>query len=91
MRNRTVAELEADLEDTIRRGKAAIALNPGADGTPTIPSMIAVWVLTQVGKAIGTNKSPVRFPVANPEDLRSIRGVARLLHEVLHPASVVAS
>lgn len=92
VRDRTIAELEADLEDTIRRGKAAIALAPGADGTPGISSMIAVWVLTQVGKALGTNKSPVRLSkVENPEDLRSIGGVARLLHGVLHPAPAVAS
>lgn len=89
---RSCAELERDLEDTIRRGKAAIALTPGEDGTPAISSMIAVWVLSQVGKALGTNKSPVKLSkVENPEDLRSIGGVARLLHAVFHPAPAVAS
>lgn len=90
-RGRSRAELERDLEDTIRRGKAAIALTPGEDGTPAISSLIAVWVLTQVGKAIGTNKSPVKLSkVENPVDLRSIGGVARLLHAVFHPAPAVA-
>ena len=91
-RDRTVAELEADLEDTIRRGKAAIPLTPAADGTPGISSLIAVWVLTEVGKELGTNKSPVKLStVQNPEALRSIGGVARLLHDVLHPAAAIAS
>ena len=91
-RGRSRAELERDLEDTIRRGKAAIVLSPGDDGTPAISSMIAVWVLTQVGKAVGTNRSPVKLSkVENPEDLRSIGGVARLLHAAFHPASAVAS
>lgn len=90
--SRSRSELERDLEDTIRRGKAAIALTPAEDGTPAISSMVAVWVLTQVGKAIGTDKSPVKLSkVKNPADLRSIGGVARLLHEVFHPATAIAS
>lgn len=91
VRDRSIAELEADLEDTVRRGKAAVALSPGADGTPAIPSLIAVWLLSQVGKALGIKKPVDLRTVDNPEDLRSIGGVARLLHEVLHPAPAVAS
>lgn len=92
LRDRTVAELEADLEAMIRHGKASIDLTPGEDGTPAIASLIAVWLLTEVGKALGTGKSPISLSkVENPEDLRSIGGVARLLHGVFHPASAVAS
>ncbi len=69
-----------------------MALTPGADGTPAISSIISVWVLTQVGKSLGMSKSPVTLSkVENPQDLRSIGGVARLLHEVLHPVPAMAS
>ncbi len=91
VRDRSLAELEVDLEDAVRRGKASVALSPGADGTPAIPSLIAVWLLSRVGKALEIRKPVDLSKVDNPADLRSIGGVARLLHEVLHPVPAVAS
>lgn len=91
VRDRSIAELETDLEDTLRRGKASVSLAPADDGTPAISSLIAVWLLSQVGKALGTKRPVNLAKVTDRENLRSVGGVARLLHEVLHPASAVAS
>ncbi len=90
-RNRSVAELEIDLEDTLRRGKASLPAAPAGDGTRAIPSLIAVWLLSQVGKAIGTRRPVNLSKVTDRNDLRSVGGVARLLHQAMHPAPAVAS
>lgn len=90
-RDRSVDELEADLEATLHHGKSSLVLSPASDGTPAISSLIAVWLLSQVGKAIGKAKPVNLSQVVDREDLRSVGGVARLLHEVLHPAPAIAS
>src|ERR1700722_17165785 len=83
-RIRSVSELEIDLADTLRRGKVSLSPSLTGDGTPAIPSLIAVWLLSEVGKALGT-KRPVNLSrVINRDDLRSVGGVARLLYGVLH-------
>jgi hypothetical protein len=89
-RNRSVAELEVDLEDTLRQCKASLPASPAGDGTRAIPSLIAVWLLSQVGKAIATKRPVNLSKVADLNDLRSVGGVARLLHHALHPAPAVA-
>jgi hypothetical protein len=53
--------------------------------------LIAVWLLSQVGKAIGTKRPVNLSKVKDRNDLRSVGGVARLLHQALHPAPAVAS
>jgi hypothetical protein len=86
-RTRSVKELERDLEQVLRSGQHAVELSPADDGTPGIPSLIAVWLLNEVGKAIGVEKPVNLSKVTNREDLRSVGGVARLLHRTLHPVS----
>lgn len=89
--SRSVAELAVDLEDTLRRGKGSLPLSPAGDGTPAVPSLIAVWLLSEVGKALGVKRPVNLSKVTDRDDLRSVGGVARLLHGVLHPAPAVAS
>lgn len=86
-RSRTAQQLERDLENALRTGRSALPLIPGADGTPAIPSLIAVWLITQAGKAVGVQKPVKLSKVTNKQDLRSVGGVARLLHEAFHPAT----
>jgi hypothetical protein len=91
VRDRSLSELEADLEATLRHGKSSLVLSPAQDGTPAISSLISVWLLSQVGKAIGTAKPVNLSTVTNRDELRSVGGVARLLHGVLHPVSAIVS
>ena len=86
-RARWVEQLGCDLEQALRSGRAALALAPSSDGTPGIPSLIAVWLISQVGKAVGLQKPVNLSKVTNKEDLRSVGGVARLLHVAFHPVS----
>lgn len=91
LRSRSVAELTVDLEDTLRRGKGSVPLSPAGDGTPAVPSLIAVWLLSEAGKALGIMRPVNLSTVTDRDDLRSVGGVARLLHAFLHPAPAVAS
>jgi hypothetical protein len=86
-RSRSVEELVGDLERVLRSGHAALELTPGADGTPGIPSLVAVWLLTEVGKAIGADKPVDLSKVTDRQELRTVGGVARLLHRTFHPVS----
>lgn len=92
VRDRSVAELEGDIVAALRAAQPACPLDqPGPDGTPAIPSLQAVWVLSQVGAAVGTAKL-VSLSRVDKEELRTIRGVARLVHRTIHaPAGAVAS
>ena len=75
-----------DLEAALR-GRAGLELSPAADGTSGVASLIAVWLINEVGKAIGVDKPVKLSAVTNRDDLRSVGGVARLLHRALHPAA----
>lgn len=86
-RSRSVDELERDFEQVLRIGQATLELTPAADGTPGIPSLIAVWLLNEVGKAIGVEKPVNLSTVTDRQELLSVGGVARLLYRTLHPVS----
>lgn len=92
-RSRSVEELGRDLEQVLRTGHATLELTPAADGTPGIPSLVAVWLLNEVGKAIGVEKPVNLSTITDREELRSVDGVARLLYRTLHavPRGAVAS
>ena len=55
----------------------------GEDGSPKIPSLVSVWLIGQVSHAVGQQKLINLSRVENKEDLRSVSGVARLLHGAL--------
>lgn len=86
-RSLSVEGLEHDLEQVLRSGRPGLELTSAADGTPGIPSLIAVWLINEVGKAIGVQKPVNLSRVSDRDELRSVGGVARLLHRTLHPVS----
>jgi hypothetical protein len=49
---------------------------------------VSVWLLSMVGKAVGKPRL-VNLSKVRREELRSIGGVARLVHRTLHQASAV--
>jgi hypothetical protein len=85
---RSVSELERDLTQVLQAARLNRALSERAsDGTAKIPSLVAVYLLNQVAVALGRPKlvSLSKLKVRR-EELRSIGGVARLVHRTLHPA-----
>ena len=93
VRTRSVTELEGDLIDLLRAAQPTCALTEvAADGSPRVPSLVSVWLLSQVGNAVGRPKL-VNLSRVRREELRSIGGLARLVHRTLHPvpAEVKAS
>ncbi len=90
---RTVDQLEADLTALLRAAQPNRRLTEMAgDGSPKIPSLIAVFLINQVGTSVGRPKL-VKLSQVNKVDLRSMGGVARLVHRTLHsvPAGPLAS
>lgn len=89
VRTRSVAELEQDLAELLRAARPACLLAEVADdGSPRVASLVAVWLLSQVGNAVGRPKL-VNLSRVRREELRSIGGVARLVHRTLHPVPAV--
>lgn len=85
VRSRSVDDLQRDLTQLLRVGQPACPTAELApDGSPRIPSLVSVWLLTQVGSAVGRPKL-VNLSKVRREELRSIGGVARLVHRTLHP------
>jgi hypothetical protein len=82
---RTVDQLEADLTRLLRVAQPNRQLTEMADdGSPKIPSLVAVFLINQVGASVCRPKL-VDLSRVNKADLRSMRGVARLVHRTLHP------
>lgn len=69
-----------------RRPLSEVATGPAyTDGTLAIKSMIAVWILSTVGKAFGGPL--VRLSNVDGESLRSVGGVSRLIKTVTASAT----
>jgi len=84
---RSEEQMVADLINALRTGQPMRRLvDVAGDGSPKIPSLVAVWLLSQVGAVVGRPKI-VDVGKVRREDLRSVRGVARLVHAALHPAA----
>lgn len=84
-RIRSAAELERDLTELLRAARPTCVLSEvAADGSPKVASLVSVWLLSQVGNAVGRPKL-VNLSKVRREELRSIGGVARLVHRTLHP------
>jgi hypothetical protein len=87
-------QLQAELAELLRTGRRMTpeqlaGMPRAADGSARIPSMIAVWLLSQVSRALGVRRV-VNLSKVRREDLRSLRGVAGLLHATLHPTPAAA-
>jgi hypothetical protein len=84
---RTVDQVQGDLTRVLQAAQPNRQLSELADdGSPKIPSVLAVFLLGQVGAAVGRPKL-VDLSKVQREDLRSLGGVARLVHRALHPAT----
>ena len=62
------------------------------DGYPQVSSLIAVFLISKIGAAVGEPKIVDLSAVENHDDLRSLTGIARLLKNALDsltPARVV--
>src|SRR4051812_26568571 len=93
VRSRSVAELEQDLTDLLSGAQPTRTLSElAADGSPRVPSLVSMWLISQVGNAVGRPKL-VNLSKVRREELRSIGGVARLVYRILHsvPSEVKAS
>jgi hypothetical protein len=89
VRTLSVTELERDLTALLRTARPTCVLSELADdGSPRVASLVSVWLLSQVGKAVGRPKL-VNLSKVGREELRSIGGVARLVHRTLHPVPAV--
>jgi hypothetical protein len=89
VRTRSVEELERDLTELLRAARPTCVLTElAADGSPKVASLVSVWLLSQVGNEVGRPKL-VNLSKVRREELRSIRGVARLVHRTLHPVPAV--
>lgn len=85
VRARSAAELERDLTELLRSTRPTCVLTEvAADGSAKVASLVSVWLLSQVGNAVGRPKL-VNLSKVRREKLRSIRGVAQLIHRTLHP------
>lgn len=76
--------LESHLQGLL--GRAGFNRQPpraAADGSPQISSLLAVWLVSQIGHAVGRPKLINLSRVKNKDSLKSLRGVARLLDEAI--------
>lgn len=67
-------------------GRSGLSQQPaqvGEGGSPQIPSLVSVWLISQVSHTVGQQKLINLSKVENKQDLRSVKGVARLLHGAL--------
>ncbi|MHA6620308.1 hypothetical protein [Pseudonocardia sp. DLS-67] len=90
---------EAEIREQVLEMLACLKQRPMAevaagdahtDGTLAIGSMIAVWVLSTVGKAFG--RRLVRLSDVDRESLRSVGGVSRLIKQATaRPAAAGAA
>jgi hypothetical protein len=82
---RGVDQLQSDLTRLLRVAQPNRQLAEMADdGSAKIPSLVAVFLINQVGASVGRPKL-VDLSRVRREDLRSMGGVARLVHRTLHP------
>lgn len=82
---RTVDQLQSDLTRLLGAAQPNRQLTDVADdGSPKIPSLVAVFLVNQVGASVFRPKL-VDLSRVRREDLRSLGGVARLVHRTLHP------
>jgi hypothetical protein len=87
--SRSAAELERDLTELLHEARPDCPMTEiAADGSPKVASLVSVWLLSQVGNAVGRPKL-VNLSKVRREELRSIGGVDRLVHRTLHQVPVV--
>ena len=61
------------------------------DGSPRVPSLVSVWLISQIGHAVGRPKLVNLAKVSNKTDLTSLAGVARLTGKALETLHTVSA
>ena len=73
--------LQAYLEDLLPKAMPGRGSEDrAADGSPCVPSLVAVCLISMVEHAAGKRKLVSLANVQNKDDLKSVRGVVKLLH-----------
>ena len=76
--------LESYLQELLHHVKPGLqSEEPAEDGSPPVASLVAVCLISQIGHAVGEGKLINLSKVKNNEDLRSLKGVTRLVGEAL--------
>lgn len=84
-------ELQSHLESLLRVGAPNCSLDePAGDGSPRVPSLVSVWLISQVGQIVGTPRL-VKLSAVQREDLCSLAGVARVARGALDSLAAAAS
>jgi len=80
----TVSELEGHLQEWLDwSGFNRLPQQVSADRSPQVSSLIAVWLISQIGDAVGQKKLINLSKIENKESLRSIAGISKLLHRAI--------
>lgn len=76
--------LQVHLEDLLHKGMPGRGSEErAADGSPAVSSLVSVWLISQVAHAVGKPKLVNLAKVENKEELKSLRGAAKLAREGL--------
>lgn len=76
--------LQDHLGTILRQGMPSRDLNDRADdGSPSVPSLVSVWLISQIGDAVGQPKLVNLAKVSDKTELTSLAGVARLTSNAL--------
>ena len=76
--------LESHLQELLHRVEPGPRPEePAEDGSPSVASLVAVYLISQIGHTVGKRKLINLSKVENNEDLRSLKGVTRLVGEAL--------
>lgn len=89
-RSMSVTQIEQELTELLVSAQLGRTLPETALNTsPEVPSLVALWLISQVGEAVGKPKL-VKLSDVNRLDLRSISGVSRVVHEALRSLNLAA-
>ncbi len=83
VRSMSVTQIEQELTGLLMSAQLGRTLPETAVNTsPEVSSLVAVWLISQVGEAVGKPKL-VKLSNVDKLDLRSVGGVSRVVHEAL--------
>ena len=86
--------LQVHLKDLLHKGMPGRGSEErAADGSPSVSSLVSVWLISQVAHAVGKPKLVNLAKVKNKEDLKSLGGAAKLVRkglDALRPVRVAS-
>lgn len=79
----SVTQIEQELTGLLVSAQLGRTLPETALNTsPEVSSLVALWLISQVGEAVGKSKL-IKLSDVDRLDLRSVSGVSRVVHEAL--------